>query len=384
MKITDSVTLGDARVSDDGYLEANARTARIGVQQYLGSEVGKPDIAVVNVFRDETEVFSKASLDTFSKIPVTNDHPAEAVTASNWRDLAVGTTGDEVLRDGEYLKIGLKITDAAAVKAVQDGKRELSVGYSTELVWDAGIAPDGTPYQARQTAIKANHIAIVSKGRAGSNVRIGDGAAWGASPLSDANLGLAPITKSTKGDVMSDALKTVVLGDKAVQVSVTDVAAIEQFKADSAKALADAKAEHDKAIAAKDADLAKKDAEIDALKGKVLDATALDKLVQARGDLIVTAKAIAKDVKTEGLSDADIRKAAVAAALPDLNLADKSPEYIAVRFDVLAEGITKDGTDPVADVLKAGVKTNATDAAAQAQDAWDKSVTDLNAWRKEA
>lgn len=384
MKITDSVTLGDARVSDDGYLEANARTARIGVQQYLGSEVGKPELPVVNVFRDETEVFSKASLDTFSKIPVTNDHPAEAVTASNWRDLAVGTTGDEVLRDGEYLKIGLKITDAAAVKAVQDGKRELSVGYSTELVWDAGIAPDGTPYQARQTAIKANHIAIVSKGRAGSNVRIGDGAAWGASPLIEDHSGLAPITKSTKGDVMSDALKTVVLGDKAVQVAVTDVAAIEQFKADSAKALADAKAEHDKAMAAKDADLAKKDAEIEDLKKKVIDGAALDKLVADRATLVTTAKAIAKDVKTEGLSDADIRKAVVAAALPDLSLADKSPEYIAVRFDVLAEGITKDGTDPVADVLKAGVKTNATDAASQAQAAWDQSITDLNAWRKEA
>lgn len=183
---------------------------------------------------------------------------------------------------------------------------------------------------------------------------------------------------------MSDALKTVVLGDKAVQVAVSDVAAIEQFKADSAKALADTKAEHDKAMAAKDADLAKKDAEIEDLKKKVIDGAALDKLVADRATLVTTAKAIAKDVKTEGLSDADIRKAVVAAALPDLNLADKSPEYIAVRFDVLAEGITKDGTDPVADVLKAGVKTNATDAASQANDAFAKSVTDLNAWRKEA
>jgi len=45
MNITDSVTLGDARVSDTGYLEANARTARVGVQQYLGAEVGRPEMA---------------------------------------------------------------------------------------------------------------------------------------------------------------------------------------------------------------------------------------------------------------------------------------------------------------------------------------------------
>lgn len=360
MKITDSVTLGDARVNDAGYLEANARTARVGIQQYLGVEMGRPDLDVVNVYRDESEVFKKLSLDTFSKIPITLDHPAEPVTAANWKDVAVGTTGDEVLRDGEYLKIGLKITDAEAVKAIQNGKRELSVGYSTDIIWEDGVAADGTPYQARQTNIAANHIAIVDRGRAGSKARIGDGA-WGASPFIEDKPGLAPITKSNKGDTMSDALKTVVLGDKAVQVSVADVAAIEAFKADSAKALADAKAEHDKAIAAKDAELAKKDAEIDDLKGKVLDAAALDKLVQARGDLIATAKAIAADVKVEGLSDAEIRKAVVVAKLGDEAVKDKAEAYIDARFDILAEDAAKNA-DPVRDALKGGVKTVANDA----------------------
>src|SRR5690606_21188740 len=118
--ITDSVTLGDARVNDAGYLEANARTARVGIQQYLGFEMGRPDLDIVNVYRDEAEVFSKRSLETFSKIPVTLDHPASPVTADNWKSVAAGTTGDEVLRDGECLKIGLKITDAEAVKAIQN------------------------------------------------------------------------------------------------------------------------------------------------------------------------------------------------------------------------------------------------------------------------
>lgn len=75
INITDSVTLGDSVINDAGYLEAVARTARTGIQQYLGAELGRPDLGVVNVYRDEAEVFSKASLNTFSKIPVTNDHP---------------------------------------------------------------------------------------------------------------------------------------------------------------------------------------------------------------------------------------------------------------------------------------------------------------------
>ena len=185
MKITESVALGDARVNDRGYLEANARTARTGIQTYLGSEMGRPDLKTVNVYRDEAEVFSKASLHSFSKIPITLDHPPESVTADNWSKHAKGTTGDEVLRDGEYLKIGLKITDADAVRAISDGKRQLSVGYAADIVWEDGVAPDGTAYQARQTNIVADHIAIVQRGRAGSECRIGDSEPhnWGASPL---------------------------------------------------------------------------------------------------------------------------------------------------------------------------------------------------------
>lgn len=122
------------------------------MQTYAGREVGKPDLLFVNVFRDEAEVFSKRSLESFSKIPLCVDHSPEPVTAANWKKYAVGTRGDEVLRDGQRLKIGLKITDKNAVDAVRAGKRELSVGYSTELVWGDGIAPDARSAGSEITA----------------------------------------------------------------------------------------------------------------------------------------------------------------------------------------------------------------------------------------
>lgn len=400
MKITDAVALLDgARVTDSGYLEANARTARTGVQAYLGIEVGRPDLSLVNVYRDETAVFSKAALETFSKLPITVDHPPVMVDATNWGDYAVGTTGDDVLRDGEFLKIGLKITDAAAVAAVQSGKRELSVGYTTMLVFEDGIAADGTPYQARQTDIRANHIAIVDRGRAGSEVRIGDGAVWGARPLADA--WTIPATEKepvmTTRTIMVDGL-SVELTDKDAQIvqravdalarQVADAnAATDAAKAAHDKAIADAAAESAKALAAKDATiadkdkaLAGKDAEIDALKGQVLDAAALDKRVADRADLIAKAKMVAPKVETTGLSDAAIRKAAVALALGDAAITGKADAYIDARFDILVEDRAK--ADPVAAAALAAPATPIVDTRDSAHAAMVARMVD--AYQQEA
>lgn len=335
IKITDSVTLLDGVVDESGYLESPARTARTGVQQYLGAELGRPDLGVVNVYRDESEVFSRASLNTFSKIPVTNDHPPIEVNASNWRDYSVGTTGDDVLRDGEYLKIGIKITDADAVNAVKAGKRELSVGYSADIIWQDGIAPDGTKYQAVQKNIKANHIAIVDKGRAGYRARIGD--SWGALPVIDFQPGFAP--KPVKGGHMSDQLKTVVLGDQAVQVAADHVAAIEQFKKDT-----------EATITAKDTQIG----ELQAQLQQAQDAANIDidALVAARTELVSQVKAIDAAIEVSGKSDAQLRKEAVAKKLGDAAVADANDDQISGMFKVLA---AQKPSNPVADALKEGV-----------------------------
>ncbi|MBN0147830.1 hypothetical protein JTL51_33500, partial [Pseudomonas aeruginosa] len=65
---------------------------------------------------------------------------------------------------------------------------------------------------------------------------------------------------------------------------------------------------HASVLAAKDAELAKKDAEIDGLKGKVLNDAAIDKLVTERADLLALAVQIA-DGDYTGKSPAEIRKA---------------------------------------------------------------------------
>lgn len=329
-QFVDVAPLSGVRITADGYLVAQVRCARTGCQEYNAADFGMGD-GVINVYRPESAVFDKKSLATFAGRPITMGHPAEPVTADNWKQLAVGDIGTEIARDGEYVSVPLKLMDAAAIVAVQTGTREVSMGYTTPYEVVDGVAPDGTAYQAIQTGpIRINHLAIVPKGRAGIECRIGDGAeTWGA----------APITPSKERVIMTDTLKTVVLGDKAAQVHADAAPIIEAFKADAAKALTDAKAMHDKALATKDAELAAKDAEIATLKAAAMTDAQLDAKVQARADLIAKVSTVAKDVKTAGLSDAAIKRAAVV-AMRGADMADKSDAYIDAAFDLLAD--TKD------------------------------------------
>lgn len=147
------------------------------LQPYHASELGVPaSFGIVNVYRPEAVVFDKASLATCAGKPVTLDHPPEPVTAANRKRYAVGDIGTEIARDGEFVRVPIKLMDAAVIRAIQDGAREISMGYTTENRVEDGEAPDGTRYQAVGLGpIRINHLAIVCKARGGSSLRIGDG-----------------------------------------------------------------------------------------------------------------------------------------------------------------------------------------------------------------
>lgn len=336
MQFTDTVTIEGTRIRGDGYLVADARVARTGIQRYLGSEVGRPDLPFVDVYRPPEEVFSNDSMASFAHIPVTDDHPSTAVTSDNWKKLAVGQTSDEIARDGDKLRIPLMVSDGAAIKKVQDGKRELSAGYQCELVWGDGVTEDGKPYQAKQTNIRANHVAIVQRGRAGKDVRIGDSASkWGTAPITNAH---------DKETTMN--LRTVVVDGLSVETTDQGAQAIDKLQKDVARLIADSAKKDDenaKALEKKDGEMSALQAKLDDALGKVLDQAAIDKLVADRVALEATAAQIAKDVKPLGLSDAALKQAVVKAKLGDKlpaeRLADQA--YIDARFDILAEDAGK-------------------------------------------
>lgn len=172
----DRATTANPRKTADGYLVADALVSRAGCYTYSGREVGRPELSTVTVYRPQDEVFSREAINSLTAIPLTLDHPSEPVNASNWKKYAIGEAGPDVVRDGEHVRLSLILKDAAAISALEAGKRELSLGYECQLDWGDGVAPDGTPYQATQRGLKMNHLAIVDAARAGSECRIGDSA----------------------------------------------------------------------------------------------------------------------------------------------------------------------------------------------------------------
>ncbi len=175
MHLFDRMSVDGTRRTTSGYLVVNARVARAGnVQQYMGYEVGKPEMAVVRVYRPDAEVFNKDTLASFAHRPVTFGHPSEAVTADNWKAVARGWSEGEVARDGEFVRLSMLVADAGVIRAIEGGTREISMGYDCELDWTSGVSPQGDVYDARQTRIRGNHIAIVDTARGGHELKIGD------------------------------------------------------------------------------------------------------------------------------------------------------------------------------------------------------------------
>ena len=329
----DAVALQDKpRLTKDGYLVATAKVARTGIQLYTGAEMGKPELKVVRVYRPESEVFSTDSLASFVGKPFTVDHPSEPVTADNWKDYAVGSIGEGVLRDGEYIKVPIIMMDAAAIKEYQNGKEQLSMGYDAEIEWVKGVTDSGEEYDAVQRNIRINHIALVSAGRAGS-ARIGDKGGHVNSPKS--NEGNTMLQKVKFGDV------TIEVSEQAAEAIAALSKQIEEAKAEVEKTQAEAQ---DK-LAAKDKELAAKDAQIEELTKQSMTADKLDAAIAERVALIGEAKKIA-DVEYSG-DAAAIRKQAVVAALGDAAVAGKSEAYIEARFDVLRESVGATSTTTI-------------------------------------
>lgn len=313
----------------DGYLTGRVKCARTGVQTYRRGELaldGNP-LETIQVYRPESAVFDKASLKTYGGKPIVMDHPKGGlVDSSNWAELAVGTVGTTIARDGETVTVDFAIMDAAAIKAIEDGTREISMGYRCPIALQDGVTPDGEPYQAVQTGpITINHLAVVTKARGGESLRIGDADSshWGATPVYD-------------HQEHNMTHKTVVLGDAAVNVTLADAAAIEAFRADMTKKVNDAEKAKADMESEKDEEIGKLKAQKKTLEDAAMTPEKLSKLIANRVSLETTARLLDAEVVCDGVSDDDLRKAVVVAKLGDAAVTDASPAEIAGMFKALS------------------------------------------------
>lgn len=147
----------------------NVPIARIGSQDYLGTEVGKPEQDVVRVERTEEEVFSPAAMASFEGKPFTDDHPPVMLTPDNVSNYEKGHVQNVRRGTGEFadfLVADIHVHDAGTISAIQNGKRQISCGYECEYVEDGG--------KLYQRGIRGNHVALVDEGRAGNRAAIMD------------------------------------------------------------------------------------------------------------------------------------------------------------------------------------------------------------------
>lgn len=148
----------------------NVPIGRTGSQEYLGQELGLEYGKRYEVLRTEEEVFSVAAMASFEGKPFCDEHPSNEVTPENATQYTKGNVRNVRRGSGEQsdlLLADIIVYDKAVIKAIRQGKREVSCGYNC-LYEPAG------EYQLKQTSIIGNHVALVEKGRAGSRVAIKD------------------------------------------------------------------------------------------------------------------------------------------------------------------------------------------------------------------
>lgn len=334
-----------ARFDENGFLVDTPVVARVGVQTYI-----TPDGKERREFRPAREVFKAESLASYQGKPVTIGHVT--VNSDNARGVVVGAVSGSGERSDAAVVVPLTIYDKEAIEAAKAGRAgELSVGYTTEDVNIAGwgsnetgeykldgeyesqddIPPEWVRFDALQTNIVVNHVALVYKGRAGV-AKLNFDAQQENPYTTDVD-----INKEDKQE-MTVKIKL----DSAQEFEVEPEIA-SHIEALNAKA--------DTAIAERDALKAK----VDSMPAEIEKAVAKAK---ADADALAALVAVAAEagVKADGL-DAKGIKVAYVKEISGLDVSEKSDAYIDAAFDIAKE------SDKMAEVRKATTASDKSDGA---------------------
>jgi len=351
MYLQDKIGITKRTFTDEGFLIIkDARISRSGIQEYFAIELGLTDrdpSDVIKLFRPDEEVFKIESMDSFSNKPVTNNHPTELVNPNNAKDVTVGHSGETVSKDGIFVTANLTVTDGQAIKDIQSGKVELSNGYTSEINFVAGKTDAGDVYDAIQTNIKGNHIAIVKMGRCGSECKIGDEA------IND----VVDLIKLNKGN----NIMAILIDGIEYEAPAQTVQAVNKIMADAEKSkqeAEDAEEELAKEKAKKKEMETDHKTELDTVQAKLDDAVAnkvtpkmLDALVAKRTDVIAVAAKVIENFDATDKDCVAIRKEVVAATDKDLDFTDKSEDYVLARFDAVAKNVMGGKSNTLNDAL---------------------------------
>ena len=160
----DSVAAPEVRYSNEGYFYDTPILTRTGIFEYTN-----PDGSIRRELRRPEDVFDPESLASYEGKPIIITHRAQEVNTENVHREEVGCILTPGWRDGDAVRAKIVLHNPDAVKA--SGYRELSLGYHLDLRKTPGEL-DGKAYDAIQTNIRINHLALVAAARAGDDTRL--------------------------------------------------------------------------------------------------------------------------------------------------------------------------------------------------------------------
>lgn len=169
------------RLSDsNGFIVIkNNPISKIGVFDYLGKSINAPNPdKVYRVWRPEASLNNEETIRSFQLLPWIDDHEMLGAGFTPAEQKGVeGIIGENVYYEKPYLKANLKIfSEDLKQKILSGDKIELSAGYKCKYLFEQGTTPDGEMYDAIQTRMLGNHLALVTEGRMGADVAVQDSA----------------------------------------------------------------------------------------------------------------------------------------------------------------------------------------------------------------
>jgi hypothetical protein len=173
------------RIDENGYLHvADCNLSKAQVRRYTGDELQRMtdeplglDGGKLYGMLCSPEELAKAA-PSFNGMPLLEVHkPVSAEMLASDDDLkksVVGAVGTDVRFVHPYLKGTIIVHDQSAIDGIEkDEKRELSSGYRMTPKMTPGTY-EGEAYDGVMKDIGANHVALVTEGRAGSDVTVND------------------------------------------------------------------------------------------------------------------------------------------------------------------------------------------------------------------
>lgn len=303
----------------EGFLKCRGRVMRTGIQDYYGMEIGMESTNAYkkfHIYRPKEVVFDSAVLDSMIGLDITNDHPKSNINSETYKDLTVGvvTSKGSVDEKSGYVVCDLLVKDAKAIQMIESGKVELSAGYNSSIDFADGVTEDGVPYNGRITSLALNHLAIVSKGRAG-DARIFDGVEMKTLKINDQEF---PVPEEV---------------EKAFTDALTKVETLEAEKDELSKKVVDAEsalAESEKMVENLNDSL--KDAE-----SRILSDEQIKEKVLSVAQCLEDCEKIVPSFSCESMDIVEIKRTCLGKAFADRDLSDKTDEYISGLFDATLE-----------------------------------------------